>query len=347
MKKLVLIGTSVVHTFKYLDLIQDYFDDILIITDKPKDGIKYRQEAFNFSLRNPLKIISRINHLSNLINEFNPSVVHVHQANSCAFYTIKACKNKYPILVTTWGSDILLTPKKGILYKEMLKYILRNVKYFTSDSSNMADVMLQYSTPSRPEILIANFGIDIEDKDLAKEKIVYSNRQLTPLYRIDKIITLFEKFYTSNTDGHNWKLIIAATGSEEKTLRELVSALSCKNNVEFVGWVNKEENSVLYFKSSIYVSIPESDATSISLLEAMAAGCFPIVSDLPANKEWIKHCENGYIATDLSQDVISESIQLLSEEVIQKNMNIIALHGTKKANRDKFISLYKKILNEI
>jgi len=117
MKRLVLIGTSVVHTFKYLDLIQDYFDDILVITDKPKEGLKFRQEAFNFSLKNPLQIIAGISRLKSLINDFNPTVVHVHQANSCAFYAIKACKNNYPIIVTAWGSDILLTPKKDFYTK--------------------------------------------------------------------------------------------------------------------------------------------------------------------------------------------------------------------------------------
>ncbi|HOS47727.1 MAG TPA: glycosyltransferase family 4 protein [Bacteroidia bacterium] len=346
MKRLVLIGTSVVHTFKYLDLIQDYFDDILVITDKPKEGLKFRQEAFNFSLKNPLQIIAGISRLKSLINDFNPTVVHVHQANSCAFYAIKACKNNYPIIVTAWGSDILLTPQKGFLYKAMLKYILKNVKYFTSDSSSMAEVMWEYSAPAKPEILIANFGIDIEVKDLPKEKIVYSNRQLTPLYRIDSIVTIFDKFYQSNNDGKNWKLIIAATGSEETALKNRVSKLSCKGNVEFVGWVNKDENSELYAKSSIYISIPESDATSISLLEAMAAGCFPIVSNLPANKEWINDRENGIIVNDMSKDVIGEAIQLLSDEIINKNKEIIALHGTKKANRDKFISFYNKAINE-
>lgn len=347
MKKLVLIGTGVIHTFKYLDLIQDYFDDILVITDKPREGVKYRQELFNFSLKNPFYVLSAISQMERLIKDFNPSVVHVHQANSCAFYAIKATKNKYPLIVTAWGSDILLTPLKGKFYKMMLKYILKNVKYFTSDSSYMAEVMWQYSSPLKPEILIANFGIDIEVKDLPKEKIIYSNRQLTPLYRIDSIVTLFEKFYQSNPDGKNWKLIIAATGSEEVNLRERVNSLSCKNNVEFAGWVNKDENSSLYARSTIYVSIPESDATSISLLEAMAAGCFPIVSDLPANKEWIINRKNGIIVSDFNDEVISDSLNYVSDDVVKHNKNIIALHGTKKANYDKFISLYKKVINEI
>ncbi|MBK9321217.1 MAG: hypothetical protein IPM91_22060 [Bacteroidetes bacterium] len=47
-RKLVLVGTGVVHTFKYLDLIASYFDEILLITDKPKPDLKVKQVTFDF-----------------------------------------------------------------------------------------------------------------------------------------------------------------------------------------------------------------------------------------------------------------------------------------------------------
>jgi glycosyltransferase involved in cell wall biosynthesis len=40
-------------------------------------------------------------------------------------------------------------------------------------------------------------------------------------------------------------------------------------------------------KAAIYVSVPSSDGTSVTLLEAMAAGAYPVVSDLPGNREWV------------------------------------------------------------
>lgn len=43
----------------------------------------------------------------------------------------------------------------------------------------------------------------------------------------------------------------------------------------------------LLYKNDVFISIPSSDSTSVSLLEAMCCGLFPIVSDLPANREWI------------------------------------------------------------
>jgi glycosyltransferase involved in cell wall biosynthesis len=43
----------------------------------------------------------------------------------------------------------------------------------------------------------------------------------------------------------------------------------------------------LYREHEVYVSMSRSDSTSQSLLEAMAAGLLPIVSDIPGNRPWI------------------------------------------------------------
>jgi glycosyltransferase involved in cell wall biosynthesis len=40
-------------------------------------------------------------------------------------------------------------------------------------------------------------------------------------------------------------------------------------------------------EAAAYVSTSRSDSTSISLLEAMASGATPVVSDIPGNREWL------------------------------------------------------------
>ena len=45
--------------------------------------------------------------------------------------------------------------------------------------------------------------------------------------------------------------------------------------------------------AEVFVSVPSSDGTSVALLQAMAAGAFPIVSDLATQREWIDDGVNG------------------------------------------------------
>jgi glycosyltransferase involved in cell wall biosynthesis len=45
----------------------------------------------------------------------------------------------------------------------------------------------------------------------------------------------------------------------------------------------------------VYLSSSLSDGASTALLEAMWLGCLPVVSDIPANREWIRNGENGLL----------------------------------------------------
>lgn len=107
--------------------------------------------------------------------------------------------------------------------------------------------------------------------------------------------------------------------------------------------------SILYYsQAKIWVSIPESDATSISLLEAMSMGCVPVVSDLPANREWITDGDNGLIVRDVNTDFFSEAMQRINAaEAAELNRKIVAEKATKEANRKIFIAIYDKVFADL
>jgi glycosyltransferase involved in cell wall biosynthesis len=289
-------------------------------------------------------LFSTVKEIKKQIELFEPSIIHIHQANSYAFFSLLACRKSFiPTVLTAWGSDVLILPKSNFLLKKMVRFNLRNADFLTSDSIYMAQEMEKIA-PLKNRIIIANFGIDVTPTNCEKENIVYSNRLHKKLYRVDKIIEAFSLFYTNNNT--DWKLVIAATGTETDILKIKAAELNLEHAIEFVGWIQKEDNEKWYSKAKIWVSIPESDATSISLLEAMACGCIPVVSDLPANREWIQSGLNGIIVNDLESDFISDALKLNLAEAINMNKNRIEKDGTKASNRIKFIQLYQTILEQ-
>ena len=341
MKKLLIVGSNTIHVYNYLSLIEKYFDEIVLITNEKRDGYAYNTVEVDFKL-NFKNLIKTTKIIRQTIASFKPTVIHIHQANSYAFYTFLANKNnKIPTVLTTWGSDILVLPNKSLILKKIVQYNLKSADYLTSDSVFMAEEMERLSK-LKSDILIANFGINIVPIDIEKENFIYSNRLHKKLYRIDLIIKAFDEFVKNHT-SENWKLIIAATGEETDFFKKMVLNLGISEKVEFVGWVDKQQNSFWYSKSKLWISIPESDATSISLLEAMACGCIPIVSDLPANREWVQHNENGIIVSDYKGDFISAALKINTDKAIQRNKERIQIDGTKEANQKKFIELYTSI----
>jgi glycosyltransferase involved in cell wall biosynthesis len=344
MRKLLLVSSNTIHTYKYLQLVEDYFDEVLLITNEKSTVYDYPtvELSFNLKIKN---LFSTVRGIKKQIASFQPTIIHIHQANSFAFYTLLASrKSSIPTVLTAWGSDVLLLPNSNVLLKKLVQFNLRNADFLTSDSTFMAQEMEKLAT-LKNKILVANFGIDVTPINCPKENIVYSNRLHKKLYRVDKIIEAFARF-KQNNERKDWRLVVAATGTETESLKDKAYKLGLTDDVEFVGWIQKEDNEQWYSKAKIWVSIPESDATSISLLEAMACGSIPVVSDLPANREWIQSGVNGIVVEDLESDFISDALLLNQAEAIKLNKQRIELDGTKEANREKFIQLYQKSIKE-
>jgi glycosyltransferase involved in cell wall biosynthesis len=91
------------------------------------------------------------------------------------------------------------------------------------------------------------------------------------------------------------RLILAGEGPLRPQIEGLVQDLGIQAYTRIVGAQPEDELKHLFGASDLYVSASQSDGSSISLLQAMACGLPAVVSDLPANREWVEHGENGWL----------------------------------------------------
>jgi glycosyltransferase involved in cell wall biosynthesis len=204
---------------------------------------------------------------------------------------------------------------------------------------------MQKYCPKRSEILLANLGIN-PIQPVEKQKIVFSNRLHSPLYRIDEVIKAFANF-VSKPEFADWQLVVAATG-KEKEFQQLSQSLGIEDKVKFVGWLSQKENAEYYAKSKIYISLPKSDSFPISLMEAMSGECLCIVSDLPAYKGIMKQGENCLIVSDLEiekADYIERVLELDSQNILQKNKTFADSYADIEKNKEKFISTAERLVH--
>ena len=88
---------------------------------------------------------------------------------------------------------------------------------------------------------------------------------------------------------------LAGDGPLRSRLLTLARSLGISEQVRFEGWVGETRLRELLAAHAVYVSTSRSDSTSQSLLEAMASGLLPVVSDIPGNREWVIHRGSGLL----------------------------------------------------
>ena len=300
------------------------------------------EEGIDFSFRN---FFSALRQTKSILSKLSPDVLVLYQLNLTAFVaTLANRKKKIPTFAIGIGSDILTMPKKGWAYKVMLKYILKYSQAYNAGSPYLLEQMQKYC-PKHSEILLANLGIN-PIQPIEKEKIVFSNRLHSPLYRIDEVIKAFANF-VSKPEFEDWRLVVAATG-KEKEFQQLSQSLGIEDKVKFVGWLSQKENAEYYAKSKIYISLPKSDSFPISLLEAMSGECLCIISDLPAYKGIMKQGENCLIVSDLEiekADYIERVLELGSQNILQKNKTFADSYADIEKNKEKFIFTAERLVH--
>jgi glycosyltransferase involved in cell wall biosynthesis len=104
--------------------------------------------------------------------------------------------------------------------------------------------------------------------------------------------------------------------------------------------------------SKIYLSMSLSDGASTSLFEALACGAFPIVSDIPANREWIVHGENGFLVSPLDSRELARCVieafnnPSLMETATNKNFELIRNKAILQKNLEEMESIYHLMAKE-
>jgi len=179
-------------------------------------------------------------------------------------------------------------------------------------------------------------------------RTVLSNRNLLPLYNVSLLIRAIPAVLAEEPDT---RFVVAGEGGEREKLEREVKDLNVGRAVRFIGRVSHEAMPALLGQSDIYVSTSTSDGTSVSLLEAMAAGSFPVVTDIPANREWIKDGENGFLVPVNEEGLLAKRIvsAIRDRELLARagrdNLRIVEEKALWPVTIRKTEGIYKGLLN--
>lgn len=349
----LVVGSASVHTWRFLAGIAPHASKVyLACNGEVPEAWRPPNLAGTLQVDFGLRALGTARRLRDWVRQVRPAIVQVHQANSVAWHARRALTGlSVPWVLTAWGSDVLLLPRRGRWLRQMVSANLEAASAVTSDSLHMAAVIRTLAPVARMEVV--NFGMDAlpAAPRLAEKPLnVLSCRLHKPLYRIDAIVRAWAEVEADPALA-GWTLTVAASGEESGRLQALASSLGL-SRLQFTGFVTPEVLAGLYQQARVFVSVPESDATSISLLEAMGHGCLPVLSNLPANLEWVLDGINGMIVEDVARlgAALRAALGRAADDAVLSgaaalNRRLVEQKGLHRPNMVRFAALYRALLD--
>jgi glycosyltransferase involved in cell wall biosynthesis len=291
-----------------------------------------------------------------LLKKINPDILHAHYVTDCGF--LGALSGFHPLVLTAWGSDILIEPKRNPLVKTLTKYALSKADLITSDGNNAIEEMKRSHTRSDKFELIL-LGVDSRkftperrDEGLrqklggANSPLTISTRNLNPVYDMGTLIRAVPLILQSVPEA---KFLIIGEGKQKKYLEDMALSLHVLDSIIFLGRIPHEELPRYLATADIYVSTSLSDTISICTLEAMACELPPIVTDVGDVRKWIQSGENGFIIPVQRPDLLAERIVYLikNKQLRQKMSKIDRQLIEQRADYEKGMGKAEKLYEEL
>jgi len=262
------------------------------------------REPFRWS-----KLPSLVMDFKRLLRDLKPDLVHAGPIQTCAFIAVLA--GARPLLTMSWGFDLMDDVHKGWMWEFATKYTLKRSTFFTSDANVTKDKAVAYGMNPEKTIVFP-WGVDLEHFNVETFEssndstfTLFCNRSWETRYGVD---VLARAFVQVAQQKENVDLILLNGGSQGAKLRQIFQSGGVLDRVTFGGQISQTDLPRWYHMSDLYISPSHVDGSSVSLMEALASGLPCLVSDIPANKEWVFENENGWLFRDGDADHLAEKI---------------------------------------
>jgi glycosyltransferase involved in cell wall biosynthesis len=137
--------------------------------------------------------------------------------------------------------------------------------------------LAQFSHGPDPAALRARLGLE-------GKRVVFSPRAITPLYRQGVVV---EALAQLPPDVVVLMSRSAAQPDELEAIESKARTLGLSDRLVMVPEIAHSDMADFYRLADVVASVPASDSTSVSVLEALACGRPIVASDLPSIREWL------------------------------------------------------------
>jgi L-malate glycosyltransferase len=257
-----------------------------------------RVERFTpFSARGRFPPASRLRarwQLRRLMARIEPDLVNGHYLNPHGWHAWLS--GYHPCVVTLWGSDVFITPKTLAVAAKWGRATLAAADMVMVNSEALRRGAIELgAAPEKTELI--GWGVDttrfspgpdpVELRarlNLQGRRVVLSPRSITPIYRQEVVAATLAQLPADVSlvmlRHHCDPALLAAIENQ-------VQAAGVADRLLIVPHIEDGDMPDLMRLADVVVSVPASDSTSSTILEALACGRQIVAGNLPSVREWL------------------------------------------------------------
>jgi glycosyltransferase involved in cell wall biosynthesis len=287
-----------------------------------------------------------------------PDLVHAGPLPSCGFVTARA--GFHPWIAVSWGRDVLFDAERDAEWRHSVMTALDSSDMLLCDCRAVRDRVFEMVRYPDDRLVELPWGVDLgvfrpgPARAFGKGRpgwedaiVALCTRALEPIYGID---ILLEAFRQAAGDEPRLRLVLAGDGSFAPKVDQFLDEHALRERVERIGPIREDALADLFRSADLYVSTSHVDGSSVSLLEALATGLPAVVTDLPANREWLTQGENGWLARDGDAEAfaraLAEAASLTVESrhvMAEKNRRLAQARADWHANFPRLLAAWERL----
>ena len=285
-----------------------------------------------------------------LVKKVQPDLVHGHYATNYGF--LAALGGFRPLVQTVHGSDLMIDLDGRIENRLFIRYALRRADLVTSVAQHITRRIRRLGV-SPQRITTFQYGVDTEvftppDAQSRRNPTrVVSTRHLEWRYNLQLLVKAIPCVLDAVPDA---SFVLVGDGPDRARLTHMACDLGITDPVAFPGHIGQAAVAQHLQGASVYVSTSLTDGASLSLLEAMACGAFPVVTDIPANREWITHGANGLLVPADNPEALAFAIlralkdRDLCQAAAKQNVSVVQGRASYRHNMARMERLYQQLV---
>ena len=298
--------------------------------------------------------------LERVLLDWRPDVIHAGPIQSCGF--MAALASSRPLMVMSWGSDLLVDADRDDLSRWITTFTLRSADRLLCDCEAVRQKANEFASFLPDRVVQFPWGVDLQAFAPAVDKMAVRRRLGVDAGFVVLSTRLWEDFYGVETvleavhrarqqaAREDVRLVMLGDGSRATHVRQFLASRGLDTVVHTPGLVPHDRLPEYFQAADLYLSCAKSDGSSISLLEAMASGLPVVVTDSPSNREWVEGLPCGWRAGEGDADSFASGIAHFASlgpdgrrEAGERNRQVAAARANWSTNVDLLLDAYENL----